>query len=153
MNDNSEQSAIRVRQAVGSDCAAMAKLARQLGYESSREQIAARLDEMRRSEERNVLVAETAGGTIVGWIGMYVFRTVTDEPRAEISGLVVDETARSRGIGERLLEAAENWAREKGLRAIGLHCNVIRERAHGFYLRHGYRETKTQKVFQKQLGN
>ena len=131
----------------------MAKLAGQLGYESSSERIAARLNELRASEERNVLVAEDASGAIVGWIGMYVFRTVTGEPRAEISGLVVDEAMRSRGIGESLLEAAEHWARGKGLRAIGLHCNVIRERAHGFYLRHGYRETKTQKVFHKPLND
>ena len=67
----------------------------------------------------------------------------------EISGLVVDEQVRSQGIGEKLLDRAEQWAREKGCRTVGLRCNVIRDRAHAFYQRHGYQHTKTQKSFRK----
>jgi GNAT superfamily N-acetyltransferase len=50
-----------------------------------------------------------------------------------------------------LLGRAERWAREKGCRAIGLRSNVIRDRAHVFYERHGYKHTKTQKSFRKDL--
>ena len=63
----------------------------------------------------------------------------------------MDEKWRSLGIGEKLLERAEQWASEKRCRAIGLRCNVIRERAHVFYLRHGYEDKKTQKSFRKAL--
>ena len=80
---------------------------------------------------------------------MFVFRSIADEPRVEISGLVVDERLRSQGIGEKLLARAEQWAREKGYRTIGLRCNVIRARAHAFYERHGYQHVKTQKSFRK----
>ena len=58
---------------------------------------------------------------------MFVFRSIAEDPRVEVSGLVVDEKRRSQGIGEKLLERAEQWAREKGCRAVGLRCNVIRE--------------------------
>jgi GNAT superfamily N-acetyltransferase len=55
------------------------------------------------------------------------------------------------GVGRLLVERGELWARERGLTTIGLHSNVIRERAHGFYLRLGYSVTKSQKVFRKPL--
>ena len=73
------------------------------------------------------------------------------ERRAEVNGLVVDETARSRGGGAVLLAAAEKWARGKRCTSMSVRSNVLRERAHGFYLRNGYEHYKTQKAFRKGL--
>jgi GNAT superfamily N-acetyltransferase len=50
-----------------------------------------------------------------------------------------------------LVERGEQWARERGLAVIGVRSNVIRERAHVFYVRLGYTVTKSQKVFRKTL--
>lgn len=138
-----------IRPAQPQDSVRIAELATQLGYPSSGDEIARRLAEVRRSEESAIFVAQLASGEIAGWIGMFVFRSIVDEPRVEISGFVVDQDLRSQGIGDKLLEAAEQWAREKGYRSIGLRCNVIRERAHAFYERHGYQHAKTQKSFRK----
>ena len=82
---------------------------------------------------------------------MFVYRTVEAEARAEVSGLVVDERFRSQRVGESLLARAEQWARENGCQSIGLRSNVIRDRAHAFYERHGYAHVKTQKAFRKSL--
>jgi GNAT superfamily N-acetyltransferase len=142
---------IEIRVATTEDCPVLARLAAQLGYEASTEQIARRLEVMRKSDEHRLLVAQERGGEIVGWIGMYVFRPITGEARVEVSGLVVDETRRSRKVGTLLLNSAEEWAISNGLRAVGLHCNVVRERAHLFYERNGYRVAKLQKVFEKKL--
>jgi GNAT superfamily N-acetyltransferase len=140
-----------IRPAQREDSARIAELATQLGYPSSADEITRRLEQIQLSNESSVFVAELSQGEIAGWIGMFVFRSIADEPRVEVSGLVVDEKRRSQGIGEKLLERAERWAREKGCRAIGLRCNVIRERAHVFYLRQGYEDKKTQKSFRKHL--
>jgi GNAT superfamily N-acetyltransferase len=70
---------------------------------------------------------------------------------AWIEGFVVDEQARSGGIGARLLEALEIWARARGCNALRVQSNVIRKRAHAFYERHGYVKLKTQFAFRKQL--
>lgn len=140
-----------IRLARSEDSARIAELATQLGYPSNAEEITRRLEQIQLSNESSVFVAEFAQGEIAGWIGMFVFRSIADEPRIEVSGLVVDEKRRSQGIGEKLLERAEQWAREKGCLAIGLRCNAIRERAHVFYLRHGYEDKKTQKSFRKLL--
>ncbi len=106
---------------------------------------------MQESAEHGVFLAELADGQIGGWIGVFVYRSVEAEARAEVSGLVVDAASRSQGIGQQLLDRAEQWAREKRCRAIGLRTNVVRERAHAFYERQGYEHTKTQRSYRKSL--
>ncbi len=151
MTTNAKEAAVKIRSAGPRDSARIAELAGQLGYKSGAEEIARRLAGMKESADHAVFVAETREGEIAGWIGAFVYRCVEANTRAEISGLVVDEKARSLGIGRRLLERAEEWAREKGCAAVGLRSNVIRERAHNFYLRLGYEHIKTQKSFRKTL--
>ena len=151
MNAAPNDSGCLIRSACREDFAQMAELARQLGYESSADDIAARIGPMRESSEYGVFVAELTGGQIVGWIGTFIYRSMEAEARAEVSGLVVDARMRSQGIGQRLLERAEDWAREKGCRIIGLRSNVVRERAHAFYERQGYQHTKTQRSYRKSL--
>lgn len=141
----------KIRAAQASDHAQIAELAGQLSYPSTPEEIARRLQGLQRSAEAAVFVAQLETGEIAGWIAVFVYRTVEADARAEVSGLVVDERFRSQREGEHLLARAEHWAREQGCRAIGLRSNVIRERAHAFYERHGYAHVKTQKAFRKQL--
>jgi ribosomal protein S18 acetylase RimI-like enzyme len=151
MNDLVETRAIAVRGARDSDATPLAGLAGQLGYGSTAREIEDRLAGMAGSRDHAVFVAEEPGGKIAGFVGVYINRAVESDARAEISGLVVDDLTRSQGVGKRLLDRAEEWARERGCRAIGLRSNVIRERAHAFYERHGYRVIKTQKSFRKDL--
>lgn len=141
----------KIRAAQATDHARMAELAGQLSYPSTPEDIAQRLQGLQRAADTAVFVAELETGEIAGWIAVFVYRTVEADARAEVSGLVVDERFRSQRVGEHLLARAEEWARENGCRAIGLRSNVIRERAHAFYERHGYTHSKTQKAFRKQL--
>lgn len=142
---------LEIREARAQDFARIAELAAQLSYPSSPEDIARRLEGMQDSCDHAVLVAVREGGEIAGWIGVFIYRSVEADARAEISGLVVDEKVRSRGIGSQLLARAEHWAREASCRSIGLRSNVIRDQAHEFYLRYGYRHIKTQKSFRKDL--
>src|SRR5689334_12791070 len=139
-------SSVSIRNPTNADSAALASLATQLGYKCSSEKIVKRLASFGRENQSNILVAELSGGKIVGWIGMYVSRSLTSDARVEISGLVVDESCRARKIGSALLKSAEDWARTQGCKTIGLHCNVVRERAHRFYERHGYTAHKQQTV-------
>lgn len=129
----------------------MADLAAQLGYQSTKEEISARLAEMQDSSQYAVYVAELPGGRIAGWIGVHVFRSVETNPCAEISGLVVDQQIRSRGIGKILLRTAENWARSRGCDAVSVLSNVKRDRAHRFYTNNGYELVKTQMSFRKRV--
>ncbi|MGB8653191.1 MAG: GNAT family N-acetyltransferase [Candidatus Acidiferrales bacterium] len=142
---------MKIRTPRAQDFARIAELAGELGYASSAADIAARLAGMNESEDHAVFVAETASGEIAGWVGVFVSRAVETDARVEISGLVVGAEVRSQGMGALLLERAEEWALERGCRSIGLRSNVLRERAHAFYLRNGYEHVKTQKSLRKKL--
>ena len=71
--------------------------------------------------------------------------------QAIIHGLVVDESARSGGIGNELVEAAEAWARSRGATTIIVRSRAARRRAHRFYERIGYVEVKVSHTFSKSL--
>jgi GNAT superfamily N-acetyltransferase len=133
------------------DYARLAELAGQLSYPSTADEIAQRLAAMAGSREHAVFVAETQGGEIAGWIAVFISRGLEVNPRGEISGLIVDERFRSQAVGKHLLARAEEWAREQGCDVVGLRSNVIRDRAHAFYIREGYQHSKTQKTFRKNL--
>jgi len=143
--------ACAVRAAQPADGDAMATLAAQLGYRCTGADVRQRLDDMKDPAQFGVFVAVLPEDKVVGWVGVYAFRTVELAPLAEISGLVVDETLRSRGIGKALLRAAENWARRTDCTAISVNSNIVRDRAHRFYLNHGYELVKTQKIFRRSL--
>jgi GNAT superfamily N-acetyltransferase len=140
-----------VRMARLDDCEAMADLAAQLGYSCTREEVRLRLEEMQNPNAYAVFIAENFGAEIAGWIGAYLFRSVETESCVEISGLVVDEKMRSRGIGKILLQAAEQWARSLGCNTISVHSNIRRTRAHWFYVKNGYHHVKVQKELHKLL--
>ena len=56
----------------------------------------------------------------------------------QITGIAVSKEAQGTGIGAKLINAIEKYARDKGLSAIVLGCGVKRTAAHAFYERHGY---------------
>ena len=147
----SVQSACSVRSPEPHDYERIADLAGQLRYPSTGKQVQMRIDAMTNSGQYAVYVAEFPGGQIGGWIGLHMFRSVEQDSCAEISGLIVDQQIRSRGIGKVLLKAAEEWARSQACNGISVHSNVTRERAHHFYTRNGYQNIKTQRYLFKTL--
>ena len=139
---------ITFRPARPSDAAALADLTTQLGYPSSTAELRARLAALD-TRDGELIVAEDRD-RVVGWVHVRTVVLLTG-PHAEIDGLVVDEAFRGRGIGEALLERAEEWAADRGQARIFVRSNVIRERAHRFYERLGYERVKTSYAFSKHL--
>jgi GNAT superfamily N-acetyltransferase len=146
-----KQAAIKIRRAKSSDASRIAELSGQLGYPATPAEIARRLRKIKPASHHAVLVAESPERKVLGWLHVSVSPLLEVELRAEVNGLVVDDDERSRGTGALLLHAAEQWARSRGCKYMSVRSNVIRERAHEFYLRHGYEYYKTQKAFRKSL--
>lgn len=142
---------VRIRKARANDAARIATLSGQLGYPTTTKEMAGRLKAALADRRGACFVAETRADGVIGWVHVSVTPLLEVERRAEVNGLVVDEKARSCGAGWSLLEAAEKWARKKRCRGMSVRSNVIRDRAHGFYLQHGYEHYKTQKAFRKPL--
>lgn len=140
-----------LRPARSSDAAAVAVLATQLGYPSQPEEAERRLQALAERSDHIVLVAETDGGAVVAWCHAGGALPVETGPFAEILGLVVDESRRGQGIGEKLVEAAAEWAIGNGFETIRVRSNVVRERTHRFYERLGFARVKSQVVFSRAL--
>lgn len=146
-----EREVATLRAARSDDAGAIADLCGELGYPARAADVRARLDVVGRREDELVLVAESPERTIAGWIHVFGAVRIESAPYAELGGLVVTADLRGKGIGQALVSAAEAWVRERGIGEMRVRSNVIRERAHAFYERQGYRLSKTQKVFVKPL--
>lgn len=140
-----------VRRARPTDVESLADLSGQLGYPATPAQLKERLRRIVPASQHAVFVAESPQAGVIGWLHVSVTHLLESDTRAEVNGLVVADGQRSLGAGAKLLEAAEQWARKRGCKNVNLRSNVIRERAHLFYLRQGYEHYKTQKAFRKPL--
>jgi GNAT superfamily N-acetyltransferase len=143
--------AVSIREMRAQDIPSVAALCDQLGYPTSPEALLGRFAALngRRGEQLLVAVDDER---ICGWIHVRRVDSLESDAHAEIWGLVVDDRDRSQGIGRSLLETAERWATDHGLQTVRVRSNVVRERAHTFYARAGYRVVKQQSVFEKHLG-
>lgn len=131
-----------IRDATAADAPAISELADQLGYTVTAAEIRDRLP-------RSSCVVSELGGQVIGWMQVERRDLVTLGPIAEVTALVVDAAGRGRGVGVALLDWAESWAAGRGCERVRIRCNAVRAETHEFYERRGYREIKTQKVFEK----
>ena len=86
--------------------------------------------------------ATTGETAILGSMTLVLFRVPTGL-RAWIEDVVVDEGARSRGIGEALNRAAIERARREGATTVDLTSRPSREAANRLYRRLGFEERST----------
>jgi ribosomal protein S18 acetylase RimI-like enzyme len=139
-----------IRIAEPDDAAVIGNLVVQLGYPNTTDDARRRLVQLLGRADHAVFVAAESDG-VIGFIHICVNETVEHEPRAEIKGFAVGEGHQSRGIGAQLLDAAEGWAKQRGLSTVRVRSNVKRDRARSFYERHGYEVMKVQNIFDKKL--
>jgi GNAT superfamily N-acetyltransferase len=142
---------LKIRRAKHADAVRIAELSGQLGYPATSAQMRKRLLGIKPASQHAVFVADSPERGVIGWVHVSRQPLLEEEIRAEVNGLVVAEGQRSLGAGALLLAAAEDWARKHGCKSMSVRSNVIRERAHQFYERHGYEHYKTQKSFRKSL--
>ena len=148
---NAGPASMTIRPAACDDAAAIARLCGQLGYPSTASDVEHRLAQAAGGRDGAVFVADSPGDGVIGWVHVRALHLLTRDACAELGGLVVEERHRGRGIGARLMDAAEDWARRQGLASLRLRSNVIRDEAHGFYRGRGYASAKTSLLFTKTL--
>ena len=119
----------------------IAVLLGELGYPSTEEQAAERIDRISGDPSTWLVVADV-DGEIAGFGALHVQNLVErDEPGCQVAGLVVGEHFRRRGVGEALMEALEDEARARGSVNLVLNTAHRRADAHAFYEALGYQHT------------
>lgn len=105
-----------------------------------------------RRRRGDVLVARFDGEVIgVCQVMVFVHFQHTGEWCCEVESVHVRAELRSRGVGARLLEAAETLARARGCYRMQLTSRNVRVDAHRFYSRLGFEQTS--QGFKKALGD
>lgn len=140
---------IAIREMEPADAEAVSLLTAQLGYQRSPAEIREWIEALRRERRPQAAFVAVQEGEVLGWIEIGIEQRLQSPPFALIGGLVVKTGARSRGIGRRLCAHAEAWSWERGVDTVRVTSRSTRAEAHRFYLRDGYRETKTSLVFEK----
>jgi GNAT superfamily N-acetyltransferase len=88
------------------------------------------------------LLLAVADGRVVGLASVYAeFPSIRFGRRCWLEDLVVTASARRRGVGGRLLEAASTWGRARGCTHLELASAAARKDAHRFYLANGMAES------------
>jgi len=93
-------------------------------------------------EASHLLVARGGDGRVLGSMTLVVFPIPTGV-RAWIEDVVVDESARGRGVGEALNLRALDLAEELGARTVDLTSRPSREAANRLYRRLGFVQRET----------
>jgi GNAT superfamily N-acetyltransferase len=139
-----------IREALAADAEAIAALLGQLGYPAPAEDVPRRLTNLR-GGGGEAFVALDAGG-VAGVITVLAEASLTNSADIGlITALVVDDEARGKGIGRRLLEAAEAWAAARGCRKLVVTTANHRAGAHQFYERLGWKWTGRRYVKSEKL--
>jgi GNAT superfamily N-acetyltransferase len=95
-----------------------------------------------RDPASTLMVARDQNGVILGTLTLVVYRVPTGV-RSMIEDVVVDGSARGRGVGEALVQRAIELAREKGVGNIALTSSPFREAANKLYVRTGFAKRET----------
>ncbi|RPF53232.1 GNAT family N-acetyltransferase [Aquisalibacillus elongatus] len=134
-----------IREANLSDVEELTKLMSELGYPTDAETMKQRYEAIDRHPDYHTLVFEH-NGTLLGMVGMLkAMRFEHDAPYVRIITMVVDSSERGHGIGKKLLNAAEEWAKSQGCQMINLNSGnrPERQKAHHFYERNGFKGSAT----------
>jgi len=140
-----------IRPAKTSDAVEIARLSAELGYSISIDEIHAALDRLLADSRHLIAVIDGHRDRLLGWMHVEQRTSMQTADRAELIGLVVDSAARRRGLGRALVDAAEQWARSRGLTTVTVRSNVTRELSHPFYEALGYVREKTQHSYRKRF--
>ncbi len=92
------------------------------------------------NNEDCIYVAESQEG-VVAFLSVQVYR---DEGYIYFDDLSVSEKFRDHGIGTKLIEMAEAYAKEIGIKVIVFHVEKSNARAHELYYRLGYEDNEDQ---------
>lgn len=131
------------------DAEAVTALAAELGYANHIEALRGRIGPI--AEADLLLIAADSSDRPVAFIQAHQVCIIEVGSRVEIVGLVVSSAARRKGIARALIAEVECWAKKVGAPIVSVRSNTRRTEAHSFYPAMGYKEIKTQAVYEKEM--
>ena len=132
---------VAIRDATIADSDVIAALISSLGYPTTTDKMRTRLESILVDEDYETLVA-LDGEQVVGFIGVRVGPLYeSDDPYGQIVALAVAVEYHRRGVGTRLIRAAESALFSRGAGVAVVTSGNQRAGAHAFYEQNGYEFT------------
>ena len=143
---------IIVRQMLSNDAGRVAELSGELGYPTSPETMELRISRLSGRIDHLLLVVceKSKQSMILGWIHVRINESLELDSHAEIVALIVAQNSRGLRIGQKLVDAAEDWCLPL-VSVITLKSQTIRTDAHRFYQRLNYQIMKSSYMFSKTI--
>ncbi|AIX74481.1 MAG: GNAT family N-acetyltransferase [Mixta calida] len=132
---------MNIRPAQPEDRFALISLLNELGYGNTDSFMDRRLRQLTDHPDEVLLVAEDRQ-TVLGFLSLhFIPQLALEGDFARISYFCIAEGERSKGLGQHLLQYAEQLARERGCDRLEVHCHEKRIKANQFYARENYIES------------
>jgi GNAT superfamily N-acetyltransferase len=132
---------MHIRPAQTRDGFVLISLLNELGYGDTESFMGKRLQQLIDHPNEMLLVAEE-GQTVLGFLSLhFIPQLALEGDFARISYFCIADGERSKGVGQHLLEHAEQIARQRGCDRMEVHCHERRIKANQFYAREGYSES------------
>jgi len=135
-----QSTTIIFREAEPADMVALTELMNELGYKTTLDEMKTRFADIQNHKDYKTFIA-VDDTEILGMVGLS--RNYSYEQNGiyvRVLALVTRSGFRQKGIGKKLMDLAENWAREIGADKVLLNCGNREEReiARLFYKKIGY---------------
>ena len=135
-----EERKLIIREAEPEDIFALTQLINELGYDTTKDEMKIRFENIQNHKDYKtfVLTIDTQVSGMIGLTKNYFYEQ--NGIYIRVLALVTSNEFRQNGIGRKLMEAAENWAKEIGADTVLLNCGNREERAIAqlFYKKIGY---------------
>jgi len=131
---------ITIREAETTDVFALTELMNELGYDTTMDEMKTRFDNIRNHKDYKTFIA-TNDTEILGMVGLSKnYSYEQNGIYVRVLALITRRNFRKKGIGKKLMDVAENWARGIGAAKVLLNCGNREEReiAQLFYKKIGY---------------
>ncbi|MDR7344411.1 GNAT superfamily N-acetyltransferase [Pantoea alhagi] len=137
---------MHIRPAQSTDSFALISLLTELGYGGTESLMHTRLQQLIADPNEKLMVAEDRQ-TVLGFLSLhFIPQLAFSGDFARISYFCIAEGERSKGVGQHLLQHAEQLARERGCERMEVHCHDARIKANQFYAREGYSESPCYRI-------
>jgi len=135
---------MHIRDVTADDAAAISEINREaLGYDFPVQDTRAQLERIVKAPNMVLLVA-VDGEDVLGYIQLSDYENTYHRPLKNLITLATSPRHQRRGVGRRLLEAGEEWARADGACGVRLVTGQNRVDARKFYAANGYEVRKEQ---------
>jgi aminoglycoside 6'-N-acetyltransferase I len=145
---------VEIRQLRSDEHSAWLALRERLWPETAREQLSEEQREILRDSARNAVFVAAQGSDLVGFVEAALrdwAEGCDTRPVGYIEGWFVDAGYRRQGVGRRLIEAAEAWARSRGCTEMGSDAELHNSLSHRAHAALGFREIERLVLFSKRI--